>query len=1106
MALLHNRSPQHPDLTTRAPGTRRWPGVERLPVWGAGLTIAVATLALVGWATGTTELAGRTGDLAAMKLNTALLLLLLGAALLLLRPGCRGREQRTGALLAAIASVAGLFFLGEYLVGGTGVDTLLADDAGARYPGRPSQQAAVTIVAIGAALATVWTRPRLSGWLATGALVLTTFTVVGYVDGVDFLRASTARFGIAVTTIVCLVALVAGLLALTPDRGPLSLLRGDDAGARMARVVLPVTAAVAVVFGAVDAWMEQEFSTGPRVSDALYSLVMVTALVVVVGLTARHLRHSDDRQRGLARIVEAARDAIITYRPDGTITSWNPAAERIFGYAAEEAIGRSITLLNPPGADDAIAADAGEIGAGEVPAQRLTRDGRILDVSLSVTPMLGLDGTALVSTIVRDLTAEKIAEEERRRLTAAVESSADAVAMADASGCFTSWNAAAQSLLGWRADEILGRPVTDIVPQDRQAELAELMKGVAAGRPVVRRETRRLRRDGVEIDVELSITPIMDEDGRLVARTIILRDTRERRAAERALAQSEERFRRSFRDSGIGMAIVELDGPGLGRVLEVNEALAAITGYPEEALHAMEPLATVHPTDLPELAADFTRLAAGALPVIRHEVRMLDASGATLWTAITASLVRDGDGEPQHVVLQTQDISDRKRFEGQLQHLADHDALTGLFNRRRFEEELRRELSSAQRYRTPGAVLVLDLDHFKLVNDTLGHAAGDQLIQIVAELVRGRLRESDILSRMGGDEFAIILPHCGIAESRHLAESLLQEIRDDALAATTSGVGRVSGSIGIAPFGPGTQALGAEDVLAQADIAMYDAKEDGRDRVAVYDQQLARHTRMQARVTWVSRIERALAEDRFVVHAQPIVPVGAGTGPRRFELLLRMLGDGGDLIPPGTFLHVAERSDLAQRIDRWVVTRAVQLLAEQQRLGADIALSVNLSGRSVNDPRTLDHIVTAIGTAGVDPDRLMFEVTETAAIVNIASATEFARRLREIGCRLALDDFGAGFASFYYLKHLSFDVLKIDGEFIKDLPSSHTNQLVVRSVVDIARGMGKQTVAEFVGDQQTMDLLAAYGVDFAQGYFLGPPEALETALARRAERAGPPAT
>ena len=435
----------------------------------------------------------------------------------------------------------------------------------------------------------------------------------------------------------------------------------------------------------------------------------------------------------------------------------------------------------------------------------------------------------------------------------------------------------------------------------------------------------------------------------------------------------------------------------------------------------------------------------------------------------------------------------RSRYEAELKHMADHDPLTGLLNRRAYERSLEEHLARGERYGHAGAVMVLDLDSFKEVNDTLGHSAGDELIVRVAGALASRLRESDTLARLGGDEFAILTPTGERTEAQSLADSLLEVIRKEQAPRGPGGRERpITASIGVAPL-EGVEELSAEEALINADLAMYDAKEAGRDRSIIYRGAGRGQAHIEARLEWAERIRAALDEDRLVLHAQPVVETATGLTTQH-ELLVRMIDAHGDLIPPGSFLPVAERFGLIREIDRWVVTRAIRMLGEHRGEGRRPIVEINLSAHSLGDAQLALHIGRELRAAGVAATQLIFEVTETTAIGNIAAARTFAERLGELGCRFALDDFGAGFGSFYYLKHLPFDFIKIDGEFVRNCTSDPTDRLVIRAVVELARGMGKRTIAEFVGDEATFTALGKLGVDYAQGFHLGPPAPLENWL------------
>jgi EAL domain-containing protein (putative c-di-GMP-specific phosphodiesterase class I) len=357
---------------------------------------------------------------------------------------------------------------------------------------------------------------------------------------------------------------------------------------------------------------------------------------------------------------------------------------------------------------------------------------------------------------------------------------------------------------------------------------------------------------------------------------------------------------------------------------------------------------------------------------------------------------------------------------------------------------------------------------------------------------------TDTAGRLGDDEFGAILPGVDIGEAVLVAHSVLAMFRNATRAGSGEDAIQLTASIGVAPFHGGAE-LSADALIVEADIALCDAKQAGRDCVVVFDAQGEREPLPAAQPSWPERVRHAVDNKRFVLHAQPIIALG-DDGAQRHELLLRMVGERGDLIPPSTFLGVAERAGMITEIDRWVVGEAVKLMAEQRHAGRSLNLEVNVAAHSLRDPDFSQYIADELGNAGIDGQGLCLEVTETAAIENFDRAKRFSEELTDLGCEFALDDFGSGFASFYNVKHLPFDYLKIDGDFIHELPESPIDQVVVKSIVDIAGSLGKRTIAEFVGDAETLELLRSGGVDFAQGFHVGRPEPLANAGLGPAER------
>jgi len=433
-----------------------------------------------------------------------------------------------------------------------------------------------------------------------------------------------------------------------------------------------------------------------------------------------------------------------------------------------------------------------------------------------------------------------------------------------------------------------------------------------------------------------------------------------------------------------------------------------------------------------------------------------------------------------------------RRAQEVIRHLAYHDALTGLVNRVEFENSVRHALRTASEG-ARHALLYLDLDQFKVINDTCGHVAGDELLRQLAMLLKEPIRESDTLARLGGDEFGVLLAHCSLDKAQSVAERMLQLIREFRFVwqDKTFAIGASAGLVIIDGSG---QTL--SDLLRAADMACYAAKERGRNRVHVYRpddaELLQRHGEMQ----WISRLQRALEEDRFVLFSQPIVSLSpAKDSARQAELLLRLRGDDGTLILPGAFIPAAERYSLMPELDRWVVRHAFTNIARWGGPDSDGVLGkcfINLSGATLSDDGFAGYVREQLRVHAVAPESVCFEITETAAIANLASALEFIGEVKRLGCQVALDDFGAGLSSFSYLKTLRADFLKIDGSFIRNMLADPMDAAIVEAINSVGHVAGLETIAEFVETPEIKEALARIGVDYAQGYGIALPAVLES--------------
>ncbi|MGE0383871.1 MAG: EAL domain-containing protein [Gammaproteobacteria bacterium] len=450
----------------------------------------------------------------------------------------------------------------------------------------------------------------------------------------------------------------------------------------------------------------------------------------------------------------------------------------------------------------------------------------------------------------------------------------------------------------------------------------------------------------------------------------------------------------------------------------------------------------------------------------------------------------------------------KRQAEALLRYHANHDALTGLLNRREFELRLERALNNSRAESRRHALGYIDLDQFKLVNDTCGHVAGDELLKQLAALLRNKLRQRDTLARLGGDEFGLLLEDCDIVQAESVAQELLRAVRAFRFTWLEKSF-EIGASIGLVAIEAGS--TGTSELLSTADVACYVAKDLGRNRVHVYQPDDAVMVLRHGEMHWVSDITKALDESRFVLYHQDIRPLAAGTAPvRHFEVLVRMLDDNNRVVTPGAFIPAAERYNLMPAIDRWVVTRVFSLLARLRDLGGAppaLLATVNLSGTSISDQGFIGFVRNCAEETRLAPGSVCFEITETAAISNLNTAVAFITELKRLGLRFSLDDFGSGLSSFAYLKNLPVDFLKIDGSFIKDIVNDPIDRVMVDAINKIGHVMGLQTVAECVEDDDILATVTDLGVDFTQGFGIHRPAplSLQALLPAAADTHGRPA-
>jgi len=437
-------------------------------------------------------------------------------------------------------------------------------------------------------------------------------------------------------------------------------------------------------------------------------------------------------------------------------------------------------------------------------------------------------------------------------------------------------------------------------------------------------------------------------------------------------------------------------------------------------------------------------------------------------------------------------VNEERKLRMQLSYQASHDALTGLINRFEFEARLTRLLDAAKTHGTTHALVYIDLDQFKVVNDTCGHVAGDELLRQLSALLVSKVRSRDTLARLGGDEFGLLLEHCNPEYMIGIANMLLKLVQDFRFVWGDKNF-VIGASIGVVVID--SRCVSMTDVMRAADAACYSAKDAGRNRVHVVQENDTAIANHYGEMQWIAKINEALSQDRFELFYQRMIPLSVDDNVRKdmFEILVRMRDLDGNLVPPGAFIPAAERYNIMISLDRWVISEVIRWLANNRSMLKGIGkCAINISGSSIGHPEFLDYIKLQLENSAVPAERICFEITETSAVSNLTQATKFIDELKAIGCSFALDDFGCGLSSFAYLKNLQVDYLKIDGMFIRDIVDDPIDHAMVRSINEIGHVMGKKTIAEFVENDEVLDLLRSIGVDYVQGYGIEGPRPLNS--------------
>jgi diguanylate cyclase (GGDEF)-like protein/PAS domain S-box-containing protein len=645
-----------------------------------------------------------------------------------------------------------------------------------------------------------------------------------------------------------------------------------------------------------------------------------------------------------------------------------------------------------------------------------------------------------------------------------------------------------KTMLGYAQDELTDSPDwRDLVHPDDLGRVQGEMRAYVDGRADSFESTHRMRhRAGGWRWVQSRVLALRTETGQVRRLVGVELDITERKTYEEELFREKERAQITLQSIGDGVVTTDENSV----VDYLNPIAEDLTGWSledaqgkkvEEIFRSFHE-ETCEPLENPlAMAIKRCRLIKTVRPTL-----LIRRDGNELYIESTAAPIRDGSGDVSGGVLVFHDVSESRELNRKLSYHASHDILTGLVNRREFENKLERAVKAAQNRETSYALCYLDLDQFKIVNDTCGHSAGDALLGQLGALLKSRIRWRDTVARLGGDEFGVLLESCSLDEAIKTAEELRETVKEFRFV-WEDRTFRLGVSIGIVPISAENHDVAA--LLSAADSACAAAKEAGRNRIHCYQENDIDLMRRRKEMQWAARINNALEENRFELFRQTIMPLQDNVSGSHYEILLRMRDENGHIVTPDLFIAAAERFGITPAIDRWVIENTFRWLVSEADERERLAMcSINLSGLSIGDDKFLPFVTEQLQTSGLDAEKICFEITETAAIASYSQANRFIQALKEFGCRFALDDFGTGLSSFGYLKHFPVDYLKIDGSFVKEILHDPIDREMVRSINEIGHLTGKQTIAEFAENEDIIAMLKGMGVDFAQGYGVSEPQ------------------